>query len=390
MKSKALTLAPGDVVADAGGFTRVGADGRVLVYNSADECPECGCGGGPTDACCTASGDDWASRVQGFRPTGFVGPCAVTPINPQRPALLDWCAGSLAGGLLSSVRVTMQGSGTITGRYARTNQQLLSRTLDLSWNAAPTQVTGRMSDVITNVVCAGSGGGAYSEIIDNGGGPVTFTDNFAIAAPRVSARMLLLTGGTRTHGFSGEYLRCDGSSENSTGFQAGWVPGLNEVVIRNTSGLQWPPGAFSPWDLQQLNSGGAVTLPGGWRWRVVRSYSVTREASGDVVATVTATFTQLAPGPEQAWDSLSATSTITCRITPLRPCGSVGALQGDTGPGDQPTRWLGLEWEGRPMPLRVVDRLLGRRVPTCGCGCIKPLKRAWRRLLAPAPHPATV
>lgn len=39
-------------------------------------------------------------------------------------------------------------------------------------------------------------------------------------------------------------------------------------------------------------------------------------------------------------------------------------------------RWLGMRWHGVPMPVRLV--LAVRLYP--GCGCIVPMKAAWKRL----------
>lgn len=49
--------------------------------------------------------------------------------------------------------------------------------------------------------------------------------------------------------------------------------------------------------------------------------------------------------------------------------------------GERATRWLGIEWLGEPMPVRVWKWIVGRRVKPQGCGCMARPKSAWLKFV---------
>jgi hypothetical protein len=379
-------LAPGDVLADGQGFARVGGDGRVLVTNAQDQCPECGCGpSGPNDACC-GSGDQWASDAASLRPSNFQGPCAITPTLPAGPALVDWCAGPSPGvGAPPTMRVTVSAEGSSSALFTATIGQIRRVERTSAWSVPPTTVERARLDAVS--VDAPMSGALTERTVFDTGFEAVASRTFVQGNVSMSGVLALLTGGTRTHGLSGVRNCAAADSQVSPSAVVSGTQGTGS----GSFGFGVPVPEQSAWEFNDRNSGQVVNLPDGQRVRVTRAWSVTRDASGDVVSTVTTTYLQVARGSVQLYQTATATTSVTVRWTPLTPCPPLGAREEQSNSVDNTQRWAGVLWYGRPMPLRLVDWLMRREVRACGCGCMVAAKDAWsavrRVLLARVPHP---
>lgn len=373
MRSKALTLAPGDVVADAGGFTRIGADGRVLVYNSADQCPECGCGGQAPRACCAGAS---AVVAQNTNPSPTF-PCDWTVEPADEGPLYDWCLGT-GGTRWTLIAASIQGR-TFRNFGFNTQTETISAATTEQRQTTATNVNAP-GVTIRNVPASGS-----RRSVATGGSPSDVTTPVTTLGFDAGLRGLSTLGtGTRTGRLTMPARRCFQAAFSGTPYR----PVSLARVNGGGAGTYGPPFDTDPFPSGSFDVSGQSGMTPGSTLSVARSWSVRAEALDRIRIVLSETVSARRP-TSVGTDEFDQTFAAELLVEVLAPC-PPSALQSNTSPGDQPTRWLGLEWEGRPMPLRVVDRLLGRRVPTCGCGCIRPLKRAWRRLLAPAPHPATV
>jgi hypothetical protein len=371
-----LLRAPGDVLADGQGFARVGADGRVLVTNGQDLCPECGCGGDVPRVCCAGA---WQIVNNGL--TG-VFPCDVTPTDPGEPGpLLDWCLGT--GQLRHTlIRATASyrtrnplpfgfyniNTGSVTVATPLVIVGL--RTIGASWGANRVPASGQ----IRSQVFTGSPSDTTRQITSaNVSGAAGVVTALRDGAPARTGRSSI-TG-----------ISCNGTAIVE--------PGLR--VIGRVFGPDLPGGVFSGGGTAGFEN--PDRLPSGTHTAVVgidtatltiaRQWSVTALSATvlRVRATESVAYRRVkADGAEE----LDATFDTEYTTETLSPCPPVGGLSVG-GEVENPTRWMGLEWEGEPMPLRVLSKLLGRPSSGCGCGCIRPLKRLWRRLLGAVPHPAS-
>jgi hypothetical protein len=366
-----LLLAPGDVLADGQGFARVGSDGRVLVTNAQDQCPECGCGGDVGRVCCAGG----IGLMQDSLPSRF--PCDFTPSVAGEPPLLDWCLGT------GQLRHTLN-------RATRTARSLnplafgasTLETEDVEVLAPVAVTTGRSQGAPWSVNQTPATGQRRSQTF----GPSPSDQTFMVNAANVQATIYGLTALNQAAAARTGRIVVGGS----TCAAARTASSLLDVVVR-----YFGPGSFSglpinpPVNTADRPSGThtGTDSNGAWTMTIARQWSAVPLSASliRVRAVETVSFRQTQTlGPREfdlTYDTEWTTET-------LSPCPPVGGLSVG-GEVENPTRWMGLEWEGEPMPLRVLNKLVGRPSSGCGCGCIRPLKRLWRRLLGAVPHPAS-
>jgi hypothetical protein len=387
-----LLRAPGDVLADGQGFARVGGDGRVLVTNAQDQCPECGCGGpdyvDPQAPCCPGS-----ERLQ------VGGGEVVFSLPAPWPPVRGWCLGT--GALVNNRTQWVRGfveSALVIGSTDRRNLgdgvgRETTYRITLSQHGGLEDIGRQVRSTATvrrsSLTLDGDIPGSFEAMVRDtdraDSGLIVRTGMYAGAAAGLSelaAEALSQTPRSHPTMIGGSALI--GAQVGASGVLASGFPTAGSrygVTAGNRLGT-------AEVGVPVLTVGGNATteetiLSRSWRTWLV-SQTVMRFELSQVYRR---RLINLLPGVTLRDDQDESIS-ISGRIELVTPCPPVGGVSVG-GEVENPTRWMGLEWEGEPMPLRVLSKLRGRPSSGCGCGCIRPLKRLWRRLLGAVPHPAS-